>query len=263
VNLDGDEIHVWLAWDGELHDTALLRGYEALLAPAEHERRGRLLSERLRHQFLITRALQRTVLAGYAPGVAPRDLSFVAGPQGKPALAPEFEGLNLHFNVAHTQGLVALAVGREATLGIDVENVTARTAPLPIANRFFSSEEARDLAALPPHEQSSRFFALWTLKESWIKATGLGIAAGLGNVSFDFESDHRATRVSIMDDEARQWDFWQARPRQEHVLALALRRPSSPAGGADMTRVQMWRCVPGSSSTREPLPAAVRLGGGA
>jgi 4'-phosphopantetheinyl transferase len=263
LNLDGDEIHVWLAWDGELHDTALLAGYEAMLDPAEHERRGRFSSAPLRHQFLITRALQRTVLAGYVAGVAPRDLRFVAGAQGKPALAPEFDNLNLHFNVAHTQGLVALAVGRVAALGIDVENLTARTAPLPIANRFFSSDEARDLAALPPHEQSSRFFALWTLKESWIKATGLGIAAGLGNVSFDFESDHRATRVSIVDDEARQWAFWQARPTEEHVLALALRRQSSVADGTDVTRVQMWRCIPGSSATRQPLPPAVRLGGGA
>jgi 4'-phosphopantetheinyl transferase len=262
LKLAGDEIHVWLAFDGELHDAALLRGYEAMLEPAEHERRGRFMSEHLRHQFLVTRALQRTALAEYAPGVAPGDLRFVVGAQGKPALAPEFLALNLHFNVAHTQGLVALAVGREATLGIDAENITARTAPLPIANRFFSSEEARALAALPPHEQPARFFALWTLKESWIKATGLGIAAGLGNVSFDFGNDHRAARVSLVNDEARRWAFWQARPTDEHVLALALRRESEPVHGESVARVQMWRCVPGSS-TRQALPAAAPLGGGA
>lgn len=252
MKLAVDEIHVWVAADGELHDTALLRGYEAMLEPTEHERRGRFMSEHLRHQFLITRALQRLVLAEYVPGVAPGDLRFVVGAQGKPALATEFAGLNLHFNVAHTLGLVALAVGREATLGIDVENIRARSAPLPIANRFFSSEEARALAALPPHEQPARFFALWTLKESWIKATGLGIAAGLGNVSFELGNDHRATRVSVVNDEARQWAFWQARPTEEHMLALAHR-------GAGVPRVQMWRCVPGSP-TRHALPAALLLG---
>jgi 4'-phosphopantetheinyl transferase len=249
LKLAVDEVHVWLAFDGEIHDDVLLRGYEAMLEPAEHERRARFMSEQLRHQFLVTRALQRTMLAEYAPGAEPSDLRFVMGEQGKPALAPEFAALKLHFNVAHTQGLVALAVSRKPTLGIDVENATARTAPVEIANRFFSAGEARDLADLPPAGQSSRFYALWTLKESWLKATGLGIAAGLGNVSFEFGSDDRATRVSILNDDAREWTFWQARPSVEHVLAVASR-------GA--MRVRMWRCVPGLRE-REPLAAPVAL----
>jgi len=247
LNLAGDEIHVWLAFDDEVRDSELIAAYEAMLEPSEQERRARLQSEELRHQFLITRALQRTALAGYAPGVAPRDLRFVAGPHGKPAIAAEFAPLNLHFSVAHTQGLVALAVSRGATLGIDVENVTARTAPLAIANRFFTAREAGDLASLPPAEQSARFYALWTLKESWIKATGLGIGAGLGNVSFEFGRDHRVMRTTFAHDDARHWMFWQARPTADHQLALALRRAAEQE-----TQVRMWRCVPGTPR-REPL----------
>lgn len=236
---------MWLAFDGEVRDSALIAAYEAMLEPGEQERRARLQSEELRHQFLITRALQRTVLAGYAPGVAPRELRFVVTPQGKPVLAPEFAPTNLHFNLAHTYGLVALAVSRGPILGIDVENVTARTAPLAIANRFFSAREAGDLAALAPDEQSARFYALWTLKESWIKATGLGIAAGLGNVSFEFGRDHRVTRTTFANDDARHWMFWQARPAADYELAVAFR------AGLPL-QVKMWRCVPGTSQ-RESL----------
>jgi 4'-phosphopantetheinyl transferase len=249
----GTGLHVWLAFDDALRDDTLLRGYEAMLEPAERERRDRLMGENLRHQFLITRALQRTVLASYLPGVAPRDLRFVAGPQGKPRLAAEFSAHNLHFSLAHTEGLVALAVSREPVLGVDVENATARTAPLEIANRFFSAREARDLAALPPVERSPRFYALWTLKESWLKATGLGIAAGLGNVSFEFGDDHRAARVNFVNDDARQWAFWQAF-RGDHVLALAQRRAPAAAQDAAATPVQMWSCVPGTPPARESLP---------
>jgi 4'-phosphopantetheinyl transferase len=128
-----------------------------------------------------------------------------------------------------------------------VENVTARTAPLAIANRFFTAREAGDLASLPPAEQSARFYALWTLKESWIKATGLGIGAGLGNVSFEFGRDHQVTRTTFANDDARLWMFWQARPTTKHQLALALRRATGQG-----TQVKMWRCVPGTSR-REPL----------
>ena len=133
-----------------------------------------------------------------------------------------------------------MAVAREITLGVDAENMTARTAPLPIANRFFTAREAADLAALSPDEQTARFYALWTLKESWLKATGIGIGAGLGHVSFELAS-HRLTNVTFTNDDARCWTFWQARPTPQHQLAVASRRDVRRE-----TRVKMWRCVPGT-----------------
>jgi 4'-phosphopantetheinyl transferase len=245
LKLADDEIHVWVVLDGEVTDPGLLADYERMLEPAERERRARLMSDDLRHQFLLTRSLQRTMLAGYASDVAPRDLRFVAGEQGKPALAAEFAPLGLHFNLAHTRGLVAMAVSREATLGIDAENVAARTAPLPIANRFFTAREAADLAALPPCEQTARFYALWTLKEAWLKATGIGIGAGLGHASFDLASDHRLLRATFTNDEAQSWTFWQAQPTPQHQLAVACRQ-----GTPREMHVKMWRCIPGLPERR-------------
>jgi 4'-phosphopantetheinyl transferase len=245
LKLPDDEIHVWLVPDGEVRDDAVLAEYEAMLEPAERDRRARLMSDDLRHQFLITRALQRTVLAGYAHDVAPGDLRFVVGEHGKPALAAEFIPLGLHFNLAHTRGLVAMVVGREATIGVDVENVAARTAPLPIAHRFFTAREATDLAALPPAEQTARFYALWTLKEAWLKATGIGIGAGLRHVSFEFESHHQVLGATFTDDDAHCWTFWQARPTPQHQLAVAYRQIARRA-----MRVKTWRCVPGTRDVR-------------
>jgi 4'-phosphopantetheinyl transferase len=247
LKLPDDEIHVWLVFDGEVRDAELLAEYEAMLEPAQRDRRARLMSDDLRHQFLITRALQRTVLAGYASDVAPRDLRFVNGEHGKPTLAAEFAPLGLHFNLAHTRGLVAMAVGREATLGVDAENVAARTAPLRIANRFFTAREAAELAVLPPDEQSARFYALWTHKEAWLKATGIGIGAGLGQVSFDFGPNDQMMSATFANDDARLWTFWQARPTPQHQLAVACRQVSRRA-----MRVKMWRCVPGTTE-RQPL----------
>ena len=40
-----------------------------------------------------------------------------------------------------------------------------------------------------------RFYALWTLKESWLKATGEGLAGGLDRVSFRFDERAVATAV--------------------------------------------------------------------
>ncbi|MEO8019025.1 MAG: 4'-phosphopantetheinyl transferase superfamily protein [Pseudomonadota bacterium] len=253
MNLSDDEIHVWLAFGGEVRDGGVLAEYEAMLQPDERERLARLRFGPQRHQFLVTRALQRTVLAAYLPGLAPHELRFITGVRGKPALAGDSSAMNLHFNVAHTQGLVAIALCREAMVGIDVENITKRTAPLEIAKRYFTAEEAHALADLPREQQLARFFSLWTLKESWLKATGLGLAAGLGNISFALGSGHGVTRVNFANDDARHWTFWQACPTAEHVLALAVRHAVRPVPGAQAMHVKMWRCVPGTPPVGEPL----------
>ncbi len=222
------EIHVWLAFDRELDDPALNAAHAGLLAAEENERRGKLYSEELRHQFLVTRALQRLVLSTYAPEIAPREWTFVTGERGKPTLAPRFEQLGLHFNLAHTKRLVACAVSRLPDIGIDVENVRTRKAPLHLAPRYFTSREAAGLTTSPEAERPARFYALWTLKEAWLKASGEGLAAGLGNASFDLDEAHRMRAVEFAKDDPSRWRFWQFRPSGEHALAVALRADPLP-----------------------------------
>jgi 4'-phosphopantetheinyl transferase len=223
------EIHVWLAFDRELDDPAWNAAHAGLLSAEENERRGKLYSDELRHQFLVTRALQRLVLSRYVPEVEPRAWTFTTGEYGKPALAAPFAAHGLHFNLAHTKGLVACVLSRQPEIGIDVENLRTRTTPLHLAPRYFTEREAGALAALPEPERPARFYALWTLKESWLKATGQGLAAGLANASFDLDAAHRLCAVAFAGDDASRWRFWQYRPSDEHALAVALRADSIPA----------------------------------
>lgn len=99
----------------------------------------------------------------------PGSLRFAAGPHGKPALAggPEF-------SLAHSGALVMVAVSAQAPVGADVEQM--RPGLTEVA-RFFSPAEQDRLAALPEPQRDLEFFALWTLKEAYRKATGEGIAA--------------------------------------------------------------------------------------
>ena len=53
---------------------------------------------------------------------------------------------------------------------------------------YFSDAELTDLLELNKEEQRERFFDLWALKESYIKATGKGLATSLRSFSFDFSS---------------------------------------------------------------------------
>lgn len=226
MNLTANEIHLWLSVERAADEPALER-LRAVLEPHEQEQLEQRANPELRTRYLRTRALQRSVLAGYLPGVAPAALRFVAGEEGKPALAPEFAGAELHFNLTHTAGLVALAVARVRDIGLDAENLNERTTALRLARRYFTAEEARNLEALPPERQPARFYTLWTLKESWMKALGRGLSAGLDNAAFSLDAEHRVAGLSFAAYDATDWRFWQFEPTAEHVMALAIRAPQT------------------------------------
>ena len=66
--------------------------YRALLSHDEHERMARLVFERDRRRFLLTRALVRTMLSRYA-AVAPADWTFIANVHGRPEILDRPHGV--------------------------------------------------------------------------------------------------------------------------------------------------------------------------
>ncbi len=186
--IGSNEIHLWLACDREIHDPELLAAYRELLSPEEQQQAQRFHFEKDRHQYLVTRALTRTVLSEYAP-VAARDWRFGKLEHGRPW--PENpEAGNLVFNLTHSAGLIVLGITRGNELGIDTENIVEREPPLDITNRYFSPQEAGDLGKLPRADQVERFFHYWTLKESYFKARSQGLAIPLDRFAFTYANQH-------------------------------------------------------------------------
>ncbi|MCR5576446.1 MAG: 4'-phosphopantetheinyl transferase superfamily protein [Oscillospiraceae bacterium] len=98
---------------------------------------------------------------------------FAFGEQGKPYL-PDRPGV--HFSLSHSGEHVLCALA-DAEIGCDVESL--RKVDLALAPRFFHPEEAAWLLSLLQREQKAAFLRLWTLKESYIKALGLGLTLPL------------------------------------------------------------------------------------
>src|SRR5262249_53867928 len=132
----------------------------------------------------------------------------------------------LSFNISHTHSLIVLGVTQGRELGIDVENVVDRAAPLDVAGRYFAPQEVAVLSAAPKQEQQHRFFEYWTFKESYIKARGMGLSLPLDKFSFHYPHD-RAVEIAIdaeLADDAARWQFWQFRPTPEYLVALCAER---------------------------------------
>src|SRR5688572_29712519 len=120
--LEPSRIDVWLAYDWQLRDPAMLESFSRSLSAEEHARVARMRFPEGRHQQLVTRALARHVLSHYLPEIAPVDWRFEHSAQGRPSIARDLHEVagGLNFNLAHTPGLVVMAVARAAEIGVDV-----------------------------------------------------------------------------------------------------------------------------------------------
>jgi 4'-phosphopantetheinyl transferase len=223
-------VDLWLARDAQIRDPALLAEYARILSPEETRRVERMQFEAGRHQQLVTRAMVRNVLSHYHPDTAPRDWLFELGEHGRPAvaaaMAPDARASN--FNLAHTDGLVVMALGRVDRLGVDVERLDQRV-NLAVARRYFSAAEITSLDSLPPEERVRRFQRLWTLKEAYLKALGTGIVGGLGSMTFHFDGEDLPRLECADDPQAARWVFKEF-VEQEHRIALAILAPPDESG---------------------------------
>ena len=99
-----------------------------------------------------------------------RGPSIDVAPNGKPYLAGEER---LYFNLSHSEGMVMCAIA-EKEVGCDVEKKAVLDRRL--AEYVMTEYELERIYGFERDtEQQEMFFRLWTLKESYMKATGLGI----------------------------------------------------------------------------------------
>lgn len=223
--LADDEVHLWLLDSAESPDDQVLDDYRGLLSDDERAREPGFHFAKDRLRYVLTRVLIRTTLSRYA-APAPAAWHFRNNEYGRPEIVctGEAGADSLRFNVSHTDGLIALAVTRRREVGVDTEQLRERGAVLPLAERFFSAEEASALRELPQEQQQQRFFEYWTLKEAYIKARGMGLSIPLEQFAFAIDAS-TALQLRIdttLNDEPQRWRFWQFWAAPQYIAALCV-----------------------------------------
>lgn len=114
------------------------------------------------------------------------DFEITYGSYGKPYL----KDCPLYFNLSHSENMVMCVVS-DKEVGCDVEKISQ--IELEVAKRFFfTTEYDAILKAEDEKSQQEMFFRLWTLKESFMKAVGLGMKLPLDSFRVDIV-DEKAT----------------------------------------------------------------------
>jgi len=201
-----------------------------LLSVPERERAQQFVFPEHRRRFVVARGLLRIIL-GSELDRDPRELTFRYGPHGKPEMTVEPDTLG--FNVAHSHELVAYALTKRATVGIDIEHV--RDIDVETAARgFFSCSEQRELNSAAPGLRRRMFYSGWVRKEAFLKALGTGLSFGAARFDVSLGTPARLARLPPGVDP--DWQIYDFAPSVGYCGAIATR------GQPPLVRVTRWAC---------------------
>ncbi len=145
---------------------------EATLSADEWARQARFRTGALRQTYGRAHGFLRAVLGRYL-GSAPDAVDFTAERLGKPALpAPR----RVQFNLSYRAGRALLAVADRCAVGADVETLCPMTDALALVQELFSAPERAVLRAAEGAAWEDLFYTIWTRKEAYAKALGMGLS---------------------------------------------------------------------------------------
>jgi 4'-phosphopantetheinyl transferase len=175
-------LYLWCAYPEDVLTEAVSQACVSMLSEDERKRWQTFRHERHRREYLTTRILVRTALSHYHP-LAPEAWRFQLNSRGKPSIHPDY---GMRFNVSNSPGLVVCLISRGPEVGVDTEPYEHKEKIAELANQVFSPLELAQIYALHGSERLDRALSLWTLKEAYIKARGVGLSLGLNQFSFLF-----------------------------------------------------------------------------
>ncbi|KAG8452960.1 hypothetical protein GDO86_004677 [Hymenochirus boettgeri] len=160
--------------------------------------------------------------------------------KGKPFLVNENSKLN--FNVSHQGDFAVLAAEQDCQVGVDIMKTDLPGSGsieefFRLMNRQFTEKEWVSIKSMNSNwDQLDMFYRHWALKESFIKAVGVGLGFNLQRIEFEVSPIHmeigkiyKETKMWL-DDEQEKWTFEEVLLDKQHHVAVALGESDSLLG---------------------------------
>jgi len=195
-----------------------------LLTEEEKERAAKFIKPPDANRFILSRGLQRRILASYLE-TEPGTLEFSRNENGKPFL----EGSDLQFNVSHSHDRLLIAITAGRAVGVDIEFRRDGVTMDSIAERWFSPSEHTFFQRSENPQQV--FFEIWSKKEAYVKALGLGIFHELNSFTVPLGSD------SLFPDPGKNgdWFFQTLEIDPAYAAAIVFEAPAVPVNLRNFT----------------------------
>ncbi|MDN5869187.1 MAG: 4'-phosphopantetheinyl transferase superfamily protein [Nitrococcus sp.] len=164
MRLDDREIHVWRV---NLDDDGLC---ESLLSAEERRKASRFHFEQNRRAYRVTHSALRSILGCYL-GRPATAICIKTNPYGKPILPAT---RRVEFNLSHSGAVTLIALSQQP-VGIDLERIDTTLDWQSLANVCCQPWEKVYIAQGGAAGAIRRFYEIWTRKEAYLKALGLGL----------------------------------------------------------------------------------------
>lgn len=225
LSLPQTQAHLWYLTSEGKTARDLREAAHRLISAEELARSNRFVSVQARDTYLTARVLVRCVLSQYIE-VDPQSWTFASGTNGKPEIMAPVFAQSLRFNLSHTDGLLTCLIAHHRNVGVDTEAADRSVDIDAIADRFLAPSKSSHLRALSALERRQRFFELWTLRESYLKARGVGMSMPLDKFSIVVGRKERIRIVfdtSVVDD-FENWCFSIRQVSKRHLVSVAFDR---------------------------------------
>lgn len=171
----------------------------AVLSTSERERAARFADPDQRRRYAVAHTALRAIL-GHECELPAAQLRFRIEAGGRPFLEMPGGPAPPDFNLSHSGEWALVAVGPPHwRVGVDVEQIRPDLDFLAMARHMYQAVEVERLLMADPPLQRTEYFQLWSAKEAYVKALGLGLA-GFRDVLVLRE--HNAVRGTVLSRSA-------------------------------------------------------------
>jgi phosphopantetheinyl transferase len=217
VLVDGGRIAAWFDTPARIlaaTDTSTaLRSLDA----TERDRYAAFRFEPDRFAYLAAHTLHRQIW-GNALGVTPHEVRINHDSNGRPTIIDP-DGTAFFTSLSRRRGMVAVAISRESSVGVDVEEASARPEAMDLLARFLGPASYASVC-LEIESDPSAFGRTWTLIEAFAKTRGDGLADSLKGIDVSAFGDGRYELTDArMRCLARSYS-----PDRAHCAAIAWQR---------------------------------------
>jgi len=219
LTLPDGQVHIWKKRLAEPDcDAAQLA---QTLSVDERARAARLPNIHAQKSKLAARGWLRSILSLYLQEDACQ-LLLDYGPWGKPFIY--LPGSRICFNLAHTDDMLVAAFTRNRTIGIDLERVRPMSGRDYLTRFIFSDREQEWFASLSPQEQETALINVWTQKEAFLKALGIGLTVPMN--SFPVQCDPHLSMQTLVEvistHKTQAYRTYQFIPQEDYLAAVVI-----------------------------------------
>lgn len=167
-------------------------------------------------EFLLGRLLLKTQLAERL-GISPQEIRFDKNKYGKLFLPDNYYKKyqeKVFFNLSHTNKMIVCAFTTLGEVGVDVE-YTSKDHLKVMPNMYVEHEIAHVKAEQSQAEQFRAFYMLWTRKEAYIKARGMGFS--LPPLTF-------TVPLKFGQAALKEWEYFTFQPIDDYLISTAIEK---------------------------------------